>query len=142
MFHSAQWSEYLGLVTDNTCFGHISEGSTVEFSSYGRWLQGYGCKASLVRQETHQIPQLRKPYIPVKGQFGVSMHQCLKINWDEAVIITKDQVNHSWELVCSVLGKSAKRRVTIYPFQANQAVWWPINKEEGDFLSPSAAGFF
>lgn len=64
------------------------------------------------------------------------------INWEAAVIVTKDQVDFSWDLVCSVLGKSVNRKVILQPFQANQAVWWPGNQEEMAYFLRLGRGFF
>ncbi|XP_073022630.1 uncharacterized protein [Primulina eburnea] len=54
-------------------------------------------------------------------------------DWDKAIIITRDCVNTSWELVCNTLGKEIQRMIEVFPFQANKAVWWPHNEEVAVF---------
>lgn len=54
-------------------------------------------------------------------------------DWKKALIITKECVNNSWELVRVVLGKAVKKRIEIFPFQANKAVCWPNNDHDAFF---------
>lgn len=55
-------------------------------------------------------------------------------DWKKALIITKECVNISWELVRVVLGKAVKKRIKIFPFQANKAVWWLNNDDDVFFI--------
>lgn len=46
-------------------------------------------------------------------------------------LFTKGHINIRWDLVREVFGKAVKkRRIDIYPFQANKEVWWPKSEEE------------
>ncbi|XP_075474761.1 uncharacterized protein LOC142505596 isoform X1 [Primulina tabacum] len=54
-------------------------------------------------------------------------------DWSKAIIITRDCVNTSWELVSKTLGKAVQRKIEVFPFQANKAVWWPHNEEDALF---------
>lgn len=63
-------------------------------------------------------------------------------NWDEAIIITKERVSISWELIQEVLGNSVKRLVELFPFLANKAVWWPSNKSEHYYFLKLKREFF
>ncbi|XP_073015618.1 uncharacterized protein [Primulina eburnea] len=59
--------------------------------------------------------------------------ECKSKEWRKAIIITKDCVNISWEMVTNALGKAVKRKIEVFPFQANKAVWWPQNEEDASF---------
>lgn len=49
-------------------------------------------------------------------------------------LITKGHINIRWDLVREVFGKAVKkRRIDIYPFQANKEVWWPKSEEEATY---------
>lgn len=63
-------------------------------------------------------------------------------NWNEAIIITKERANISWEQIQVVLGNSVQRRVDLFPFLANKAAWWPANKSEYSYFLKLKRGFF
>lgn len=45
-------------------------------------------------------------------------------------------------MVKSLLGKAVTRRIEIFPFQANKAVWWPKSKEEALYFLNRCKCFF
>lgn len=62
-----------------------------------------------------------------------NLNRSVNKDWNAALIITKESINISWERVRFVLGKTVKRQIKIFPFQANKAVWWPNNEEDTEF---------
>lgn len=65
---------------------------------------------------------------------GEHFHPCMVKDWKKALVITKECVNVSWELVRVVLGKAVKKQIEIFPFQANKAVRWPNNDDDDYFI--------
>ncbi|XP_073040003.1 uncharacterized protein [Primulina eburnea] len=66
----------------------------------------------------------------------------LNKKWEEALIVTKSKVTISWEDIQKALGKTAKKNVKLFLFQANKAVWWPSNQDEYSFHLRIKRGFF
>lgn len=72
----------------------------------------------------------------------VTGRQMLAPKRNEAISITKVRANISWDKVGTVLGNSIKRRIVVFPFLANKAVWWPSNKSEFSYFIKLKRDFF
>lgn len=79
--------------------------------------------AQRTHNDVHQYAYQSRIQSIVKENVRASSSKMAYKNWTEAIVFTKGRVNSSWDLVGTVFGNSIKRRVELFPFQANKAVW-------------------